>query len=446
MSTLSPSVQEQGLRPFTLDHDTLSEIFILCADMTHKDEDHIPAVDTVRRISQVSSTWRQLVLSSPLLWARVINLNRFWDCSPEWLNEVARRAKTSGFYVKAEVFWDVHDTVERSKFIRKFVGEHWRRIHDLDLIIKLDDFEEAKAWLSLLSSPSDIQYLRILSTIQTWELFPLSCPHLRALELSDDSGSLLFIPGGADSPRFPSAGRTSFPSLKRLDIKGHWPSSVAGIMSILERINPADDCSLYFDCTVDASESSSELESIPAHIALVLPKYLRHVKEHFSSIESPFVSVVITKKRIDLFMSPSGPSTHDDDEFRFALEFADSRDTLTHFIRNFITSFESLKLRQVNELSLLIHHDEDIALAAMVQLAETFPSVVNLEVDASTLLQCIKIFQKPAGLISFPALKDVTIGLADPMTPGQLAELPHLLGGTSQTQVHLRTENLSEFW
>ncbi|KAF8903456.1 hypothetical protein CPB84DRAFT_768988 [Gymnopilus junonius] len=148
--------------------------------MDLKSDDCIPAIDTLRRISQVSS---------------------FSSCAREWLDEVFRRTMTSWLFVKTTLICDEDESVMdmplacHDTFVRMFVTQHWRRILkiDFELFLNFEQSSEAPYWLALFSSSSNLRHLRLSSTMQVSDYFPLFFQHLEVLELLDDCGYFFYI-------------------------------------------------------------------------------------------------------------------------------------------------------------------------------------------------------------------------------------------------------------
>ncbi|KAF8884059.1 hypothetical protein CPB84DRAFT_1750497 [Gymnopilus junonius] len=280
--------------------------------MDLKSENYNPAVDTLRHISQVSSSWRNLALNSSPLWGCVLNLTRL-EGSKKWLDEVVKRSKKSWLYIKAVPKGEVRDI----RYNRT------DRIWDLDLkpALEFGPIEEPREWCSLFSRSSNLRSLKVDSMIWVSDLFPVLCPHLELLELSDDSRSAVHIQR-KDSLLLPGP-PISLPGLKKIKIKSHWPYTVDGVMMALQRIAPAASCLLYLHCRV--GRFPGEMNFIADSMPLVIPKYLCCARETLASMESPFARIVITTSCVDFTFSSGRllPEKVDDGIFRFALDGAD---------------------------------------------------------------------------------------------------------------------------
>ncbi|KAF4613751.1 hypothetical protein D9613_007371 [Agrocybe pediades] len=97
------------------------------------------ALTSTRRSSQVCSHWRQVLLRSPSIWGRVIDLDLFqWQRTGHWMEEVFRRTAESPLHIKGDprrhkvdylvdlldIAWDrvcvlhVHVAVDKQQFDR----------------------------------------------------------------------------------------------------------------------------------------------------------------------------------------------------------------------------------------------------------------------------------------------------------------------------------------
>ncbi|KDR73290.1 hypothetical protein GALMADRAFT_158383 [Galerina marginata CBS 339.88] len=107
---------------FKLDRDVIWNVFLINADMECIAEHKVPAVHTLRHTSQVCSAWRDLTLSSPSLWARVINFD--FLRGEGWRKEVLNRTGRSPLSVRGDTDQEV---------IIPLLAENWSRIRYLNL-------------------------------------------------------------------------------------------------------------------------------------------------------------------------------------------------------------------------------------------------------------------------------------------------------------------------
>ena len=94
------------------------------------DED---ALKTTLRTSQVCRRWRDFMLATPSLWAKLIDLNSLQDCTTdEWRNELMRRTGTALLWIAARGLPIVDDSGVISFFF-DIITKHWHRIQKIFL-------------------------------------------------------------------------------------------------------------------------------------------------------------------------------------------------------------------------------------------------------------------------------------------------------------------------
>lgn len=149
----------------TLNDDVLLHIFEFNCDMF---TDYY-ALDTTRITSQVCREWRHLMLATPSLWAKLIDVDQISEPqSPEWRNELVRRSGDAPLWIKAEensIGIDSNTGLCGSyndKFLLEVISENWNRVqrivisHDYHFAYvpriffmpapQLEHFEAAHTW------------------------------------------------------------------------------------------------------------------------------------------------------------------------------------------------------------------------------------------------------------------------------------------------------------
>ncbi len=118
----------------TLDQDILLYIFSLNGDM-FSDES---ALRTTRIASQVCQSWRNLMLATPSLWARLIDMDRL--CDP-WrvgrIEELIGRSGSAPLWIRAEWTWLSANIAE---FVLRVIEENWHRLQKLVVQDQSPDF------------------------------------------------------------------------------------------------------------------------------------------------------------------------------------------------------------------------------------------------------------------------------------------------------------------
>ncbi|KDR74621.1 hypothetical protein GALMADRAFT_249525 [Galerina marginata CBS 339.88] len=114
---------------FNLDQGILWRIFSILAHI--KGNDNNPrALISLRRLSQVSTSWRELILASPSLWGRVIDFACLQQPSDDWRIEVLRRTDNSPLYIQA---WLGHGDSRLEAFLALILEKQWTRIRWLNI-------------------------------------------------------------------------------------------------------------------------------------------------------------------------------------------------------------------------------------------------------------------------------------------------------------------------
>lgn len=111
----------------TLNTDILSYIFALNAHMFSD----IEALTTTRVTAQVCQNWRNIMLATPSLWARLIDMDTLserWNI--QWGNELIQRSGAALLWIRAE--W-VRLSTDIAEFLLRIIGENWHRIQILSV-------------------------------------------------------------------------------------------------------------------------------------------------------------------------------------------------------------------------------------------------------------------------------------------------------------------------
>ncbi|KJA15326.1 hypothetical protein HYPSUDRAFT_391704 [Hypholoma sublateritium FD-334 SS-4] len=107
-----------------LDNDTLLHIFESNADMFSDPF----ALHTTRIASQVCHRWRDLMLDTPALWAKLIDLDRISNSwSSEWRTELIRRSGAAPLWIRTHL----SPSTEIIQFLFDVITGNWHRIQKL---------------------------------------------------------------------------------------------------------------------------------------------------------------------------------------------------------------------------------------------------------------------------------------------------------------------------
>ncbi len=131
------SSNQQSATIHTLHNDVLLHIFEFNGDM-FTDCD---ALRTARMTTQVCRPWRYLMLETPSLWAKLVDMDEIYLLrNQKWQNELIQRGGDAPLWIRAENIQDdniynkdhpCYDDVEW--FFDRLVTDNWHRIERLVL-------------------------------------------------------------------------------------------------------------------------------------------------------------------------------------------------------------------------------------------------------------------------------------------------------------------------
>lgn len=143
------SVSPRSAYIHTLDDDALLHIFTINGDMFL----YPHALRTTRTTSQVCQRWRTLMLDTPSLWAKLIDVDciSFAMNSVEWRKELMKRTGTALLWIRVESIRKTQPA-EPSEHIRTFffdtVRENWHRLQRLEMTIRVDTIFHPSSWIT----------------------------------------------------------------------------------------------------------------------------------------------------------------------------------------------------------------------------------------------------------------------------------------------------------
>ncbi|KAF8908621.1 hypothetical protein CPB84DRAFT_1767091 [Gymnopilus junonius] len=137
-----------------LDSDLLWSIFTLNADIFWEHN----ALTNTRLASQVCRSWRNLLLTTPSIWGKLMDLDALSEAGDDWAHEVLRRSGDALLWIKI----DLSLAVPLKEFFLDILEKHWRRIQHLIVDVSSND---------------------ILATPDRWSAFYLPAPHLETFKV-----------------------------------------------------------------------------------------------------------------------------------------------------------------------------------------------------------------------------------------------------------------------
>ncbi|KJA26697.1 hypothetical protein HYPSUDRAFT_36425 [Hypholoma sublateritium FD-334 SS-4] len=120
---------------YRLNCDLLLHIFEINANMFGDCD----ALRTTRRASQVCRGWRSLLLETPWIWARLLDMGwprRRWP-APEWLAELLRRTGSAPLWINARNALVAESPSHISRFIFAILTNNWYRVERLVLRVEV---------------------------------------------------------------------------------------------------------------------------------------------------------------------------------------------------------------------------------------------------------------------------------------------------------------------
>ncbi|KJA24383.1 hypothetical protein HYPSUDRAFT_526272 [Hypholoma sublateritium FD-334 SS-4] len=123
--------------------NTYREIGSIPKDATQFDLSHSPLTIT-RRTSQVCRMWRDIILQSPLIWARCIDLDCLDQKTNNWRQLVLQRTAETMLCITA-VSATRRMVPERhglATFFARLLDERWERIAEIDISIHVEDLKD----------------------------------------------------------------------------------------------------------------------------------------------------------------------------------------------------------------------------------------------------------------------------------------------------------------
>ena len=99
-----------------------------------------------RRTSHVCRAWRDVLLRSPLIWARCIDLDALDQATDDWRDLVLRRAGRSMLTISAaSARKRMVPGSGLATFLASLLDKHWANIGEIDLAINIGDMSSVKS-------------------------------------------------------------------------------------------------------------------------------------------------------------------------------------------------------------------------------------------------------------------------------------------------------------
>ena len=143
------SLSSQSTHIDSLDCDTLLHVFTMNANMFSYDGGD-NALLTTWGTAQVCRRWRDMMLNTPSLWAKVVYIDNLCRRREEWWKELMRRTGTALLWIRVHDFLGEPTPTDPSKFTKSvfadILHENWDRIEKLVMNLIISDTFELPSW------------------------------------------------------------------------------------------------------------------------------------------------------------------------------------------------------------------------------------------------------------------------------------------------------------
>ncbi|KAF4610547.1 hypothetical protein D9613_006532 [Agrocybe pediades] len=219
----------------TLNHDILYHLFDIIVSYVQL----WSSLDVLRYASQVCEGWRDIVLSSPILWGKCLNFDHLTRSKGAWRAEVIKRTGDALISItcRRKLNYSEPGAEDEDLFVASFIKDNWHRIRSLDIAILSPHL--LGAYLETHTSPAP----NLIYTRCTLREGVDAARTRRNNASQEDQGRLITLAG--DAPRLRTILlETSHPDLFQLPNTNQAPwlsqlrslrlSSCAGLSQILE--------------------------------------------------------------------------------------------------------------------------------------------------------------------------------------------------------------------
>ncbi|KAF8910419.1 hypothetical protein CPB84DRAFT_1743295 [Gymnopilus junonius] len=222
----------------------------------------------------VCRQWRQLLLHSPSLWGRLIDLDAFSVMDPLWKDDIMHRTADSPLFVKGSAFvrWP-----REKEFFLSIIRDYWPRVEGFRMRISGGMLLESNTWDFLFRPAPSLRQMHLhsrdgfdsslfhsdmhlfndhaplLESFASWRLgvffHPKRNEWLRALQRMPCLESLCLLKALPNPPDTSTSTPIQLPRLCKVDLNG----GLRACTVFLAQIIPPTDCHLFID-TFDEDE------------------------------------------------------------------------------------------------------------------------------------------------------------------------------------------------
>ncbi|PPQ95119.1 hypothetical protein CVT25_011662 [Psilocybe cyanescens] len=150
-------------------------------------------VNTLRFTSQVCQVWRRLVINSPSLWGKAVDLDLLAVGKPEWGKEVVRRTGNALLDVRGTIrYGTIRGARNTGPLLELILQQHWARVRTFYINIYGVDNIDPNAWQAIYQPAKYLELFHLSteyragSTITDGLLFAGDAPVLQNFRASHD--------------------------------------------------------------------------------------------------------------------------------------------------------------------------------------------------------------------------------------------------------------------
>ncbi|KAF4622529.1 hypothetical protein D9613_009636 [Agrocybe pediades] len=180
--------------------DVLSEIFLSLTSYDQYDPNSQP-LKALRLASHVCSSWRQLILSSPVIWARNINVDELNHMTDDWRSEVLRRTGDAVLSIKGT---GRHLSAKSERFIVSLLRDSWHRIKYIQICLSPLSRHRSRAFSQILRTPApNLEHFAVgnIEVVYSNEQDNDEVERAEELVLGDDGWKYYSVSFGGKAPR-----------------------------------------------------------------------------------------------------------------------------------------------------------------------------------------------------------------------------------------------------
>ena len=448
-----PSPMESSI--YNIPDDLLFKIFSVNASnfqlMEIQKTRYFTPITTTRFSSQVCRQWRHLILGSPWLWGRILNLNDLTLGSDDWTNEVLSRTKKAMLTIRADLGGESRCIRRTTPLLFKILDEEWPRIQHLEIWISENgDFDDNR-WLSIRRPTENLRSISLRFPAQpmttpkplrsTTVLFSGHAPSLRSVTIRHMDFQLpaLWLSqltqlrlAGRFAPGIILRSLSAMPFLEMLEISNshgaskphpNWPKIIlprlkclitrgplGASLMLLDHIIPPPGCGLDFGSQIFVADQGLDLST-------ALRVLSRYCEGYFKTYNPRSIELLLGPTKFG-FHTPRNPKI-DIPPFDVRIENANGFSSISCLFNPFL----DCPLSGVSRILFVADHDlaflpSDPNFSKFISLLS---SVIYMDTTPTSLRYLCQI-PTERGVAFFPSLQGVDVARIYPESVAQVTD------------------------